>query len=167
MPQPDPTKRLTSPAGGWQAFASKVEAQPPRLRRGKGSQAHLAACRETDFHSARAAPRCSVIRKGGSRCGCPAIRGAKRCYWHGGLLEVPDHPGNRAQVEKYHARAAKARARNQLYSLPKHARIQATALAIAGGAGRNWHIILQGAQAILQDDGGLALRRWIKEHNLT
>jgi hypothetical protein len=32
--------------------------------------------------------------------------------------------------------------------------------------GKDWHVILAGAQAFLQQDGGLAWRRWLLEHKL-
>lgn len=156
-----PQQRLMRPQQGWKAFAAAVEASGDRRRRGKGSQLHLVP---KDASAFAVAPRCSVIRQGGAgeRCRCPAVRGASRCYWHGGLLEVPAHPGNRKQLEKYHARIARAAARTQTYLLPREARQQA-ALHYRG-AGRDWHAILAGAQAYLQDDGGLAFRRWMQEH---
>ena len=41
-----------------------------------------------------ASPRCCAMRKDGTPCRGPALRGATRCVKHGGRVEVPPHPHN-------------------------------------------------------------------------
>lgn len=44
---------------------------------------------------ARQVPRCGKVKRSdGQPCRAPRVRGATRCRWHGGLREVPNHPGN-------------------------------------------------------------------------
>ena len=158
-----PQQRLNTPLGGWERCIKA--ATKPRLKRGKVSQAHLAQHR-APVSVLQAAPRCTVVALStGKRCNVAAVRGAQRCHWHGGLLEVPDHPGNRKRTTKYLARQARAKARDQAYLLPKHARDQAARMARASGI-RCWHIILAGTLALLAEDGGLSLRRWMAEHGI-
>jgi hypothetical protein len=58
----------------------------------------LADARDADpmrgVRAARQAPRCGKLRRNGQPCRAPRLRGATRCRWHGGLRQVPDHPGN-------------------------------------------------------------------------
>ena len=58
----------------------------------------LAEAREADplrgVRAARRAARCRKRRTNGKLCQAPCVRGATRCRWHGGLRQVPDHPGN-------------------------------------------------------------------------
>ena len=59
----------------------------------------LAAAREADpmrgVRAARQAPRCGKVKRTDRRpCKSPCVRGGTRCWRHGGLRQVPDHPGN-------------------------------------------------------------------------
>ena len=59
----------------------------------------LAAAREADptrgVRAARLVPRCNKIKRSDGRlCKSPCVRGGTRCWRHGGLRQVPDHPGN-------------------------------------------------------------------------
>ncbi len=58
----------------------------------------LAEAREADpmrgIRAARRVARCGKLRTNGKPCRAPRVRGATRCRWHGGLRQVPHHPGN-------------------------------------------------------------------------
>ena len=58
----------------------------------------LAEARAADptrgVRAARLVPRCGKQRTNGKPCQAPCVRGATRCRWHGGLRQVPAHPGN-------------------------------------------------------------------------
>ncbi len=58
----------------------------------------LAEARQKDplrgVRAARRVARCGKRRTNGRLCQAPRVRGATRCRWHGGLRQVPDHPGN-------------------------------------------------------------------------
>ena len=59
----------------------------------------LAAARAADpmrgVRAARLAPRCNKVKRSDGRpCRSPCLRGATRCERHGGLRQVPNHPGN-------------------------------------------------------------------------
>ncbi len=59
----------------------------------------LAESREADpmrgVRAARQVLRCGKIKRSdGQPCRAPRLRGATRCRWHGGLRQVPEHPGN-------------------------------------------------------------------------
>jgi hypothetical protein len=59
------------------------------------------------------APRCGARTRRGSPCGCPAIRGKKRCRMHGGLSTGPRTPAGLARSKqarwKHGAFSAEAR----------------------------------------------------------
>ncbi len=59
----------------------------------------LAAARAADpmrgVCAARLVPRCGKIKTTDRRpCKSPCVRGGTRCWRHGGLRQVPNHPGN-------------------------------------------------------------------------
>ena len=58
----------------------------------------LAEARAADptrgIRAARRVARCGKLRTNGKPCQAPRVRGATRCRWHGGLRQVPYHPGN-------------------------------------------------------------------------
>lgn len=80
--------------------AEKVQRRRRRMRAvAETSLDALAEARETDsmrgVRAARQAPRCGKIKRSdGQPCRAPRVRGATRCRWHGGLRQVPAHPGN-------------------------------------------------------------------------
>ena len=70
----------------------------PRIM-ARASLTALAAARAADpmrgVRAARLAPRCNKVKRSDGRpCRSPCLRGATRCERHGGLRQVPNHPGN-------------------------------------------------------------------------
>lgn len=80
--------------------AGKAQRRRRRMRTiHENSLDALTAARAEDpargVRAARQVPRCGKIKKSDGRpCRAPRIRGASKCRWHGGLREVPNHPGN-------------------------------------------------------------------------
>lgn len=52
------------------------------------------------------APRCLARTRRGTLCQCPAMRGKKRCYRHGGAAGSGAQPGNRNAFKHGHRSAA-------------------------------------------------------------
>ena len=87
-------------------FLSAVEKAEKKARKrrrprvmAEASLDALAAARAADpmrgVHAARQAPRCGKVKRSDGRpCRSPCLRGATRCERHGGLRQVPNHPGN-------------------------------------------------------------------------
>jgi hypothetical protein len=79
--------------------AEKVQRRRRRMRViAETSLDALAEARGADpmrgVRAARQVPRCGKLRSNGRPCQAPRLRGATRCRWHGGLRQVPEHPGN-------------------------------------------------------------------------
>ena len=85
------------------AAVEKAEKKARKRRRprimARASLTALAAARAADpmrgVRAARLAPRCNKVKRSDGRpCRSPCLRGATRCERHGGLRQVPNHPGN-------------------------------------------------------------------------
>lgn len=111
----------------------------------------------------RAAPRCSKLNRQGRPCGMPALVGATRCRMHGGLRQVPDHPGNLERLANgtLHRGLALRAAWSRWGAASSQAR-----QAAADAAGHRASILTQaeGAQAYDRqtDDAGQAWRNWLQ-----
>jgi hypothetical protein len=79
--------------------AAKAQRRRRRMRTiDEASLDALAEARKSDpmrgIRVARQVPRCGKVRTNGQPCQAPRLRNATRCRWHGGLRQVPSHPGN-------------------------------------------------------------------------
>lgn len=157
-----------APDGGWQAHADLIaeaakQAHKPRVA---GPRENLQPGR---VHLVWRAPQCEATANStGQRCKCRVIRGASRCFLHGGLSEVPAHPSNIAAYRdgRIQAKLDANAARKAFYlHEPATRQVVKTAWETAGGAQRRrrakWTDLLAGAQAISSDDTGRAFQRWL------
>lgn len=113
--------------------------------------------------------RCQHVWTVGERAGkqCPhwAIKGASRCYCHGGIRDVPTHRAAIKLVRSGMVQAEIARrlARQTAY-LPEHRAARIVVAKLLKGIGINplGHapILLAGILAYEEDDAGRAWRRW-------
>jgi hypothetical protein len=181
------SKGRVAPVGGWKRFKLLCElAHKGRKPKAKGEVApqSLANLRERHTAEALAAARlarpCSCRSKAGRPCRNPAVTGSDKCWQHGGLLEVPQHPSNApggAGDRATARREAERHAREQWKDFPREIQAQVLhALSTAGlpdgrGTRAPNRTKLAGAQALHQayasepegreGDGGRAFRAWL------
>lgn len=88
-------KRLSKRDRFLLAVTEAVRAARPVKPRGTPMPANLSeAGRRKGLEAIRNAPRCQSMKRDGTPCSQPAVRGARRCAIHGGRVEVPSHPSN-------------------------------------------------------------------------
>lgn len=123
-----------------------------------------------NYKAAARAPRCNkpgIIERTGERCKAPAVKGGTRCYKHGGMRQVPEHPHNVAKLREgaIDARLQHNRDRDQYRLLP--ASVKDTIDTVAASFPHQHSRKLELARAYMLDDGGRAYRRVIKNIKLT
>ena len=122
-----------------------------------------------NYKAAHASPRCNKpgnLKRTGKPCGAPAVRGGTRCYKHGGMRQVPEHPHNVARLERgeIDARLQHNRDRQQYWELP--APIKTVIDSVSVSFPKQYSRKLELARAYMLDDGGRAYRRIIKNIKL-
>lgn len=105
--------------------------------------------------------------KKGERCRRWAMKGGTRCVSHGGYREQPDHPATIRRLGMIQAQGARALANKQLRQAPHKLRHTVEEALRAEGLPLAPETILQGIEAIEQDDAGRAWRRFIKAARLS
>jgi hypothetical protein len=112
------------------------------------------------------APQCVVIKRSGERCKAPAMRGARRCYYHGGAYEVPEHPTSRRLLREGKLDLADARvAAVQKWRMTPEENKQAVEDVAGPWTARRSPLHAEGAEAIgaIDQDGGAAWRAFVKK----
>ena len=121
-----------------------------------------------NYKIAHRAPRCNKpgnLKRTGKPCGAPAVRGGTRCYKHGGMRQVPEHPHNIARLERgeIDARLQHNRDRQQYWELPAPVKAAIDLVCKSAALPLNqFSRKLELARAYMLDDGGRAYRRIIK-----
>lgn len=143
------------PPQGWKAFYEEAAKAKPPIKRPNLSPAQLANLKPK-MGRVHYKTFCVATSRSGERCRCAPVRGAERCVTHGGMLEVPHHPGN----ARHRHREARAAAREAFYAYDKATRATVTKAA-PGRRAERWATLLEGAQALHADETGAAFRRWL------
>ena len=125
--------------------------------------------RHTTPIEAQASPRCNKpgnLKRTGKPCAAPAVRGGTRCYKHGGMRQVPEHPHNIARLGRgeIDARLQHNRDRDQYWQLP--AQVKSVIDSVSLSFPRQHSRKLELARAYMLDDGGRAYRRIINNLKL-
>ena len=110
--------------------------------------------------------RCQYSNREGRQCRKWAMRGATRCFAHGGCRQVPDHP---ASIRLYHngritANDARRRASAIIYS--KHHKAGRAAVMTAQRSlpyELSREAIADGILSYYADDAGKAWRQWLDQ----
>lgn len=154
-------------------FAQLVRkaADKPRIRNHAGSSNGNENLKNgyENYKAASLSPRCNKpgnLKRTGKPCGAPAVRGGTRCYKHGGMRQVPEHPHNIARLERgeIDARLQHNRDRDQYWQLP--AQVKETIDSVSASFPKQFSRKLELARAYMLDDGGRAYRRIIKNLKL-
>jgi glucans biosynthesis protein len=120
--------------------------------------------RTRGVRAARRAPRCDKIRTNGLPCRAPALRGATRCRWHGGLRQVVNHPGNiRRWLSGKYARQDRIRAAHRAWrDAPRENRDLVLSI-VPEDRQRDILLLTEGLAALDAGffDGGRAWRRFL------
>ena len=152
-------------------FAQLVRkaADKPRTRNPAAAPNGNDNLRRTTPVEAQASPRCNKpgnLKRTGKPCGAPAVRGGTRCYKHGGMRQVPEHPHNIAKLHRgeIDAKVQHNRDRQQYWALP--ASVKTTIDSVSAPFPRSYSRKLELARAYMLDDGGRAYRRIIKNLKL-
>jgi hypothetical protein len=152
---------------GWDDFVQAVgEAAQGAKRGGRGPVENLTQAGDASplWPAARV---CAFVRKDGSRCKSWPMRGALHCLKHGGYREVPAH---KATIRLYrtgqiaeHGDERRASQGLQAYT-PQDRQAVKNAIRETGAQRRRAtaRLMLEGLQAMHQDDNGIAWRRWIE-----
>lgn len=112
--------------------------------------------RQCDFKHTKGA-------KAGHRCRRWAMKGARRCYHHGGMRQNPEHP---SAVKRLHDALhidAGRKAAQSLKDAPPKARATVEQALRDNDLPLRVQTVAAGVDAYQRDDNGRAWRRWLKE----
>ena len=112
------------------------------------------------------AKRCQHRNKAtGQQCRRWAMKGARRCYDHGGLMDNPHHKAAAKALPRLDEALSRRIARQEIATHDPQTIQQVTSAALArsGGAAPHPAEILTGIKALAIDDGGAAFRRWLAQ----
>lgn len=163
------------PDGGWKKYIAEVMEHDRAAQRAapkhKPTEAALANLRPGRMRLVDKAPRCvAMARSTGQPCKAARVLGSTLCAMHGGLLEVPSHPGSRREWGGARGERLQAAidARIAMAGYPKAIRdaVHAAYRAAEGAKRRRrdkWPTLLAGAQALTADPSGKAFRRWLAD----
>ena len=139
-------------------------ASKPKARSWRRSADHL-PCGDPAHLWGRPIPkgrRCQHKGKTGQQCRRWAMKGARRCWDHGGLLDNPHHPSAPRWIAEIEAAAAKQAINKEIRTHdPQTVAAVRQAATTHSGAPPSGGDILQGLKALAQDDNGKAWRRWL------
>lgn len=148
-----------------QAAADKAGPLKPKRECSPEKAAQLGAARlpaAERLAIINSSPRCiAIANHSGKQCKQPALRGATRCRFHGGVLQVPEHPVSiRRILTGYETKRNTIRAAWAKWgAAPPHIRKDVEAI-----AGPNAHITTKAAGAAAHPDSaqdqGAAWRAW-------
>lgn len=155
------------PACSWEEY---VERARRAERRGRAGAKPGTDNRDNFTHKPLTWPapeekRCTFEGKVlGRRCKAYAVKGASRCWMHGGLREVPDHPANGRAYRKglIDQHTQHLSARDKLYSeVSPQERESAREACRANGIPAIPLNLMAAVEALRADDGGRAWRRFV------
>lgn len=111
--------------------------------------------------------RWSKGERKGQQCKAWAMRGATRCPRHGGYREVPEHPATVRRLADVEHMVQSRAARLSLADADPHARQQVESVLRGAALPLHATMIIEGIEALEQEDGGRAYRRWVQHAKAT
>jgi hypothetical protein len=149
----------------WSEFLRQVENAPKPPKPGARGPVENLEKRLTVYLPPDPDRRCDFVSsKTGLQCKKWSMRGASRCHFHGGYRQNPHHKGTQRLYRQgaLHEHDTQMKARHALKGIPRQAS-GAAALAIKENSKpKRPRLVLEGARAYLEEDGGKAWRRWVK-----
>lgn len=148
------------------SLADLAEAASTKKRKNHpGNAETLTNCRNIASLWGQQIPKgrqCSFTHKTGKRCGCWAMRGARYCWKHGGLLDVPNHPSAVKALPYIEAEQAHRAAQQEIRKHDPHTvELIRQSIIAKGYTTAQPGDIIEGVKAYNTDDNGRAYRRWL------